>query len=326
MGHSSATKTVACETRATQAMQWRGTRAYTRAGRRRVRATLWLCAGLGISVPAASFAEPSSSPEPSSESCESCESLPEPAPSSGATGTPQTDIDVATAGAPDEAAPARFLPGAIAAGAGSARAMVAGWGGYDGATHVPLASALTEARLGARVVIGAGATYAPGNDLRAAALRPSALVRVQVLEQARHGIDAGLALAYRQDRYVGEDGFFQASAAFGFHDAHGAWLAHVAYGQDGEGDDHEGELRLAGLGRIAGALHVGLDARLRKSLGSTDPFRTQHGTPSLDYMLTPALVFAPGPLAFVLEGGLAGAHVDRLRNGAVVLGGLGTMF
>jgi hypothetical protein len=149
---------------------------------------------------------------------------------------------------------------------------------------------------------------------------------MQVLEQARHGVDAGLALAYRQDRYGGEDGFFQASAAFGFHDARGTWLAHVAYGQDGEGDDHEGELRAAGLGRIVGGLHVGLDARLRKSLGSTDPFRTQHGTPSLDYMVAPALVVASGAMAFVLEGGLAGAHVDRLRNGAVVLGGFGTIF
>ena len=99
--------------------------------------------------------------------------------------------------------PTRFLPGVVAPAAGGARAWALGWGGYDGATKAPLMGATVEARLTSRLVIGAGAVYAPAAFDMPAAVRPSVVVRLQILEQAHHGFDFGVAAAYREDRFVG---------------------------------------------------------------------------------------------------------------------------
>src|SRR4029079_11561712 len=54
----------------------------------------------------------------------------------------------------------RFVPGTVDADAGTALGTGFGWAGYDGATRTPLVGAIADVRLGARLVIGAGATYA----------------------------------------------------------------------------------------------------------------------------------------------------------------------
>ena len=222
--------------------------------------------------------------------------------------------------------PTRFLPDAVAAETGAARTAGVGWGGYDGPTHAPLAGAFAEARIGARFAIGAGATWAPGNDIEPGAVRPSVVARVQLLDRARSGLDAGFALAYREDRFVGEDGFFQAVAMLGLAGPRGALLANFAYGQDGEGDDHEGDLRIAALARLGAAAHLGLDGRLRKSLDSTDPHRVAHGTPSLEFQLGPTATLGLGPIALTVEGGVSAARVVRLETGGFALAAVGAAF
>jgi hypothetical protein len=224
------------------------------------------------------------------------------------------------------AQPGRFLPGALAAEAGAARAVGVGWAGYEGATRALLMGATTEVRLGSRVTLGASAVRAPGNDLRPQGVRPSVVARVQILDRRRHGLDAGLALAYREDRFVGEEGFFQGTVMVGVRGQRGTLLANFSYGQDGEGDDHEGELRLAALGRVTGALHIGVDGHVRRSLGSTDPHRLEHGSPSLEYVAGPSLAYGLGSWGLVAQGGWSGARLERFQSGVVVLGGLGTLF
>jgi hypothetical protein len=224
------------------------------------------------------------------------------------------------------AEPGRFLPGAVVPESGDARASGLGWGGYDGGTHNLVGGAGAEARLGSRVVLGVGATYAPGNDLHGAGVRPSVTLRAQLLDQGRHGVDGGVALSYRADRFVGEEGFFQGTIALGARSAAGTVLANLAYGMDGEGDDREGELRLAGLHRVGANLHVGVDGRVRRSLGSTDPLRIAHGTPSLAYSIGPVVSYGIGPLALTLQAGLSGARIQHLENGALALGGVGGVF
>jgi hypothetical protein len=224
------------------------------------------------------------------------------------------------------AEPGRFLPGALAPEAGAARAVGFGWAGYDGATGTAIMGATTEVRLGARVVLGASAVRAPGNDLRAAGVRPSVVARVQVLDQRRHGLDMGLALAYREDRFTGEEGFFQGTVMLGARGALGTVLANLAYGQDGEGDDHEGELRLAALARLTTNLNLGIDGHVRRSLDSTDPRRLAHGSPSLEYVVGPTLAYGLGTWGLTVQGGWSGARLDRYQSGVVALGGLGTLF
>ena len=222
--------------------------------------------------------------------------------------------------------PARFLPGVIAAQAGAALIAGTGWAGYDGATHAPLLGSFAEARLARWLILGVGIVYAQGNDLQPAAVRPSVVARAQILDQRRHGIDASVAFAYREDRFVGEDGFFQGAVSFGRHSEAGMLLANLAYGSDGEGDDHEGELRLVGMARLGSRLHLGLDGDLRRSLDSTDPRRSEHGTPSFEYAVGPAATCTVGPLALFVETGVTGAQLMRFQNGLLALGGLGALF
>src|SRR5262249_23486104 len=149
----------------------------------------------------------------------------------------------------------------------------------DGATHTPLTGAATEVRLGRRVVLGAGATYAGRDDLEPAALRPSALVRVQILDQLNHGLDLSVATGYRQDRFSGEDGMFQASVALGVRSDAGGVVVNLGYGLDGEGDDQLAEARLVAFRRLASSLHVGLDGHVQWLFDSEDPNRDLHSTP-----------------------------------------------
>jgi hypothetical protein len=103
-------------------------------------------------------------------------------------------------------------------------------------------------------------------------------------------------------------------------------LANVAFGSDGEGDDHEGELRLVGLARLGARFHLGLDGRVRRSLGSTDPYRAAHGTPSLEVTAGPAATCAVGPMAVFVETGVSGAQLRRFQTGLLAVGGVGAVF
>jgi hypothetical protein len=219
--------------------------------------------------------------------------------------------------------PAQLLPGAVMAGVGEARVAGLAWGGYDGATATALMGATAEARLHARVVIGAGAVYAPAAFEQPAAVRPSVALRVQILEQRSRGVDAGVAVAYREDRFVGEEGFFQGTLAVSRQGERTTWLGNLSYGQDGEGDDHEGELRAAALRRFGQRLNLGLDGRLRKSLWSTDA----RGNPTMEYRVTPVLAYALGPVALTAAAGVGGVRLSgRTENGLVGIGGVGATF
>lgn len=222
--------------------------------------------------------------------------------------------------------PARWLPGVISATTGTALAVGTAWGGYDGATRTPLTGAATEVRLGRRVVIGAGATYAARDDQEPAALRPSALVRVQILDQPSHGLDLHVAAGYRQDRFSGEDGMFQAAVALGIRGDAGSVVLNLGYGLDGEGDDQLGEARLVAFRRLASTLHVGLDGHVQWLFDSDDPNRDLHSTPTLALSVMPALTYGVGPVTLLAEAGWSGVDRGGFRNGLLALAGAGTAF
>lgn len=219
-----------------------------------------------------------------------------------------------------------FVPGAVAAEAGAATGTGYGWAGYDGATRTPLVGATAEVRLGARLVIGAGSTYAARDGQDHAELRPSVFARYQILDQAHHGLDLGGAIAYRQDRFVSEEGMLQGTLSLGVHGDVGAVLMNLGYGQDGEGDDHIGNARLIAFRHLADALHVGIDSNIQWLFDSTDPNRAQHGTPSLELTVAPAITYGVGPVVLTLEVGWSGVEFDQFRSGVLAISGVGTSF
>lgn len=222
--------------------------------------------------------------------------------------------------------PMRFVPGTVDADAGAALGTGFGWAGYDGATRTPMVGAMADVRLGARLVIGAGATYAARDSNDRAEFRPSVFARYQILDRAHDGVDLGAAIAYRQDRFVSEEGLLQATLSLGVHGDTGALLASLAYGQDGEGDDHLGDARLVALRRLVGTLHLGVDGHVQWLLDSSDPNRALHGTPSLELTVAPTLTYGVGPAMLTLEVGWSGVDFDQFRSGVLAVGGVGTSF
>jgi hypothetical protein len=217
---------------------------------------------------------------------------------------------------------AQFFPATQAPNSSSARAVGMGWAGYDSAARTPLVSAMVAARLGTRLVLAATAI----NSSTSSTVRPGVSARVQLLDQRRQGVDAGLSLGYRRDLFSAEGGFFQTVVSVGRRFGETNLIANLAYGQDGEGDDRDGEARLAGLRPVVAGLQLGLDGRMSHSIASTDPNRQLHGTPSMTYTAGVLAAYALGPWALMLETGITGRRTDHLDTGFVTLGGAGAVF
>jgi hypothetical protein len=233
---------------------------------------------------------------------------------------PSTELVVA----PHEDA-TRFLPTTSSAVVGSAADVTTAWGGYDGAARTPTFSVTTELRVVRRVSLVGGVAYGNGGAADAG-LRPQVGARVQLFREAASGMDASVAFLFRQDRFTSEDGLFQGSVALGRSFGETAAVLNVIYAQDGEGDDHEGEVRLAGIRRVRGGLHVGLEGRYMHSIDSTDPRRAMKETPSVEAMVAPMVAYTVGSWAFVAEAGVSSRKTTGIDTGLLTLGGIGTTF
>jgi len=218
-----------------------------------------------------------------------------------------------------------FLPGTLEAEMDAVTTAVGtGWAGYDGATKNPVAQATAEAWVLPRLsfTAGFGSTTQPG-DVR---LRAQGGARVMLLDQRHFGINAAVGFLYRQDRFANEEGMLEWSALLSRRFGATLALANFVYAQDGEGDDREGEVRVIGLHDVATRWHVGLDTRVRTSLGSSDPHRAEHSNPTLEFNAGPLLAYSVGRFSVMTEAGISGQKVDRLNTGISVMGGLGAAF
>jgi len=220
---------------------------------------------------------------------------------------------------------AHFLPGVLDAEIDSgATAVGAGWAGYDSATKNPVANATAEAWVVPRLsfTAGFGSTTQPG-EVR---LRAQGGVRVMLFTQRRAGINVVAGFLYRQDRFANEEGMLEWSAMFSRRFGATLAMANFIYAQDGEGDDHEGEIRAACVHDFGTRLHAGFDGRIRSSLGSSDPHRAEHSNPTLEFNAGPLLAYSLGQFALMSEMGVSGQKVDRLSTGVLVMGGVAAAF
>ncbi len=222
----------------------------------------------------------------------------------------------------------RIVPGTLGASVGSQTVVASSWGGYDSAGKAPIATLYTEVKLLPRLVLLAGAAWAVPNALGQGGgdMRPQLGARVQLLNQAKYGVDMAAAFMFREDKFGAEDGLFQGALSFERRFDHVSTVMNVIYGQDGEGDDHEGEVHLAVLADVAQRFHVGVDSRATRALASTDPRRAQLGTPTGTLIAGPLAAFTYGPVAVMTEVGMSEVWVASLKSGVVAMGGVGAAF
>ena len=222
----------------------------------------------------------------------------------------------------------RILPGTLGASVGPSTVVASSFGGYDSAAKAPVASMYTEVKLLPRLVLLAGAAWAVPNALGQGGgdMRPQLGARVQLLNQAKYGMDMAAAFMFREDKFGAEDGLFQGSLSFGRRFERVSAVMNVVYGQDGEGDDHEGEVHLAVLADVAQHFHVGVDSRATRALASTDPRRAQLGTPTGTLIAGPLAAFTYGSIAVMTEVGMSEVWLAQVKSGVVALGGVGAAF
>jgi hypothetical protein len=210
----------------------------------------------------------------------------------------------------------------LSAALGSGRALVTSDGGYDTARSGALFDSAAEVRLFGPVALRAGVVYS--DDTRR--MRPSIGARVQLLRQGAHGVDGSLSGFYKAEGFDEGEGEIEATFAMGHRFDQVYLLGNIAYGQDPEGNERDGELRAAVL-RPQGRVAWGLEARGRSALGA------QHGAssalePRLDVVggaigmvsVGSFVLFAElGPSAFKLQ-------ASDLRWGVASVGGICAVF
>jgi len=215
-----------------------------------------------------------------------------------------------------------FLPQTLAARVGSVPVFAYGSGGYDSSRRGPLIDSAVEAHVWGPFALRFQAAYSNDTDR----MRPSVAGRVQLLKQERHGVDGAVTVFFKTEGFTEAEGEIETVASIARRFQWITLLGGLAYGQDPEGNERDGEVRAAAFhqGRW---LMVGLDSRVRFALG------TQHGRaattePVFDFMGGPVATVAAGPVAIFAHAGPTAFELanSSARVGVAALAGLGAAY
>jgi hypothetical protein len=204
-----------------------------------------------------------------------------------------------------------FLPYTMAPRVDSQRAFALALGGYDQARRSSQLEGTAEVTLIGPLAARVGVLY--GQSRRA--LRPSAGLRVQALSQASAGIDMSVGGFYRPEGFTEAEGEVEAVLAFGRQLGHLSLFANLIYGQDPEGAERDGEVRLAGLYAFSARLLAGLDMRLRGDLGSKPGVRRAKGEAEYDFIAGPLVSYTLGAVALIAQAGVSTVGQSSLQSG-----------
>jgi len=245
----------------------------------------------------------------------------------GATAHAQTedpDVD-APVGPPPEIRTAlregALLPSTLAPRVGATAALAFGFAGYDGARSSPIGGAVAEVRVWGPFALRGGAEYSTERKEP----RPTIGGRVQILRQERHGLDGSLSVFYRPEGFSEPEGEIESFISLGRRFDRVSVLGNLVYGQDPEGNERDGEVRLASMYGV-GRWSVGFDSRLRFALGPQKGAMAQ-AEPKFDLLAGPLAAATVGPIALFAQAGPSVLKVTGETSvGLAALGGVGSVF
>jgi hypothetical protein len=223
----------------------------------------------------------------------------------------------------DSADAAAFAVLAQSAQVDRQRALAVGFAGYDGAGRAGLFESAAEVTVFGPLAIRGGAVYSPSGR----GLRPSVGGKAQLLRSARHGVDGTVGVFYQPEGLTEPEGEIEGFAAIGGAIGRGYVVGNLLYGQDPEGRERDGEVRVSALRHVGKRVLVGIDGRCRFDLGSDAAKLAAHGEPTFDALAAPAVNVLVGSVALLAE---AGASVRRIAgttaSGPFTMVGVGTAF
>lgn len=216
-----------------------------------------------------------------------------------------------------------FLPLTLFPNVGDdARAIGAGYAGYDGARDSARLQSFAEARIYGPLALRVTVQSRDVGEL----VSPGAMARLQLLNRAKHGVDGAVALAYKAEGFNEPEGELELVLVVGGSLGNWRLLGNLAYGQDPEAYERDGEVRAAVLRTFATRYTLGLDARGRFDLGSERSKLLEKDEPRFDLDVGPALMVAVGPLQLGLHSGLVAFNrvSGPTQTGVFAMAGLGT--
>lgn len=194
-------------------------------------------------------------------------------------------------------------------------------GGYDGGLKAGIMKATADVRVIGPLDLRLGLRYTP--EVREQGqVQPQVGVRIRALSQAKQGVDLAVAVQYRMDRFTDDEGLVEGVLALGRRFGRLATFANIGYGQDPEGDDHEGSVALAVLFEANASMQVGVESHARFDMFSDDPKRVQRNDPELQWMVGPLLQYSLGRLSALAQLGASGVRVANTTVGLAGLAGL----
>ena len=226
----------------------------------------------------------------------------------------KTDHGVAV----DTAEAGMLLPYSVSPRTDSQRGVVKVLGGYDTTRERMQFEAVADVTIWGPIAIRAGAMYGQKSDT----FRPTIGLRVQALSQERQGIDLGFGAFYKPEGFTEAEGEIEVMVMAARRFGRIGTFANLVYGQDPEGRERDGELRVGALYAVMVPLQVGLDARLRFDLGSEEEQREKEGGAEYDILFGPTASYAIGPMAIIAHGGLSVYGTEPAKVGAVALLGV----
>ena len=215
-----------------------------------------------------------------------------------------------------------FLPLTVLASVDRTRGFGMAFGGYDSAVKSGRLVSFAEAHVWGPLALRIGAqSNADGQRIG-----PSVAGRLAFLSERKHGLDAAVSLAYNTEGFTELEGELEVLLALGKSVGDWQLLGNFVYGQDFEGRERDGEVRLAALCHLGSVYYLGLDGRGRIDLELEEDGSRVGGEPKYDVDVGPVFDVLLGPVVVGLHGGLAAVQYDGSapRFGAVALAGLGT--
>jgi len=238
----------------------------------------------------------------------------------------ESDLETSSAPAPSAGAVARdglFLPSTLSPLVGSVPAYVSGFGGYDSARDTMVATVTAEVHVWGPFALRGGAEYSPARKEP----RPTIGGRVRLLSQERHGVDGSLSAFYRPEGFTEPEGEIETFVSIGRRVGRVMLAGNLVYGQDPEGNERDGEIRLGSVYALGERVSLGLDSRLRFAIGLQKGAMAA-AEPQLDFLAAPVVTATAGPLAFFVEVGpsVFKATGTAASVGVTGLGGVGSVF
>jgi hypothetical protein len=212
-----------------------------------------------------------------------------------------------------------FLPYTIAPRTDSQHAFAAVLGGYDTPRKKGQLEGTADVTLIGPLAARVGVLYGQSSNR----LRPSVGLRVQALSQVDQGVDMTFGAFYRPEGFTEAEGEVEVVTALARSFGRLGMFANLVYGQDPEGAERDGEVRVAGLYSFTQRFLGGLDTRLRFDLGSNEGKRRVTGEAEFDLVAGPTVMYVLGDVALIAQAGMSGVGYAQSRWGVVTLAGLG---